>query len=231
MGESALSELKMIAQTAWMAYYDKKLTEDAKGDLQGYNILITPMSGIDIRTAKEQLPTGDVAYKDMVASVNVFGAKMNLVGRIHGITFRAEMAVMGDFAMVTSFALKEYKKTNDISGAPSVVKDQGYYYGSGMTGIFGLSANYDRFEVGANVKSDAFSSINERARDMETVTKNLDMTDQRNEQELYVRLHIKKNLKVKCGVARSTRSGTVDDFIRTDEVEYRENCSVGYSFF
>ena len=231
IGDGALSELKILAQTAWAAYYEKDMSKDADGNLRGYNILITPMSGLDVSTSKQMGVDGSVTYNDMVATVNVVGAKMNLVGRMKGVTFRAEMAVMGDFAMVTSFALKEYKKTNDISGAPSVVKEQGYYYGNGMTGVFGLSASYSWLEVGGGLKNNSYSSINERPRDMETVTKNLEISDQRLEQELYVKFHLSKDLKIKCGVSRLVRSGTVDDFVRKDEAEYRESCSLGYRFF
>ncbi len=226
---SIRDEMKLVAETAWGALYDKDLKEDEYGRLTGHNILVMPVSGLTNYQTKET-KNGNADLTDMIFTVNVIGAKMNIVGRAKGLMFRMEMALKGDFAYVTSAAFKEYRKDNDVSGSVSTLKNDNYYYATGVSGVFGVSAAYSIFEIGANVNNDSYWNINARQEEAAEITKKYDIRDQRLEQELYVRLNLKKDLKLKCGLSRVVRSGSVDTFMVGDSTEIRQNCSMVYSF-
>jgi hypothetical protein len=227
---NAIDDLRLLARTAFMAYYQKNLSLDTNGNLNGFSFFIAPGSGLDIDVRKEKID-GEFQYKHMYFNVNVLGGTMNLVGYLRGVKLRAVIEVYGDFAMVKSYALDGFKEKNDISGAGNLLNsEEGYYYGGGMTGAFGLSVDIKGLEFGYRFSQTDLQNITGRERDSDTITERYVINDRKRVQELFVKLRTKKNLVFKCGIERIERSGRIEDFQPAIGVEHRKSCSVMYSF-
>ncbi len=225
-----IDDMRMIAKVGFMGYYQKDLKKDGSGELNGFNLLIAPASGVEIDVRKQNDGNG-FGYKDMIVAVNVLGTSMNFVGYVRGVRFRMLVEVYGDFAMVKSYALDGFKKDNDISGAGALINsEEGYYYAGGVTHAIGLSTDIKGFEFGYRFSESNYSNITGRERDSAIIQTRFDITDRKRSQELFIKWRTKKNLTFKCAVEKIDRDGSIESFVPATGTEYRKSCSIMYSF-
>lgn len=225
----AQDTLNLIAETAMAGYYYKKMGADANGNPVGYSFLVAPAQAVNMSVDK----ASQGQFNDMVVNVNVLGSTLHINGQAKGVSFRIVMSVYGDFAMVQSYAFESYAQQNNVSGAPSVLRDQGYYYAGGVTGAMRVAVKYGPLEVGGNAAQDQFRSVLTGSyRDEDKVTFNPTLRDQQTRAEVYGKVSLAKTLNLKCGLAVKERSGSLNDYEgeKSNKAERYQYCAMTYSF-
>ncbi len=226
--EMAFDSFSTLAKVVFAAYHNKNITLDEEGRKNGYTMYFGASSAVEYDdTRSRSAMTED---PDINATVHVIGNSMDLSAFVKGVRVRAKIDVFGDFAMLDSYALDLYKKSNSVNGTVATIANHGYYYGYGITARSNLSVQWNNIEAGYALSKQALDSINSRNRNQAVVTKNLNYADDTIKQEIYVTYDINKSLKMKFAVERIDRSGNIDGAYNKSTTETRTTGTLIYSF-
>jgi hypothetical protein len=226
-GNDILTDMKVVAQVVMAAYHQKNLTLDEKGQLRGYDIILGLGSGSSMndRGAAENDPN-----EDFYGTVNILGATAHATGLYKGYKIEADFGVYGDFAMVKSFSLEEYKanRGGSLADESSIVKRKGYYWGTGSSLMSSISASKGIVEVGYETQYSRASSIDKRNR-IESKT-GTEFSDTIHLNKVYANFKITKNLKFQIAQEYNVRTGKVNNGLNKSGVEKRVSGKLIYQF-
>ena len=137
---------------------------------------------------------------------------MVLNGYFKGLRIHFNFDVVGDFAMIQSYAIESYKVSHDISGAPMHLQKQEYSFGFGRTVQTKLALNFLKLETGTGFVDTRIDATNARSRYLEQVTMPLDIGERRRATRVQTAFLPKENWRVECGLEQSKRDGWVEDY-------------------
>lgn len=225
MREAAFDNFSLLAKVVFAAYHKKSLSLDEAGRRNGYTMYFGASSGVEYEDTSNRAD-----HPDLNATVHVLGSSMDLSAYVNGIRIRAKIDVFGDFAMVNSYALDMYKKSNSTDGTISTIDHHGYYYASGITARSNLSVSWNKIEAGYAVSKQSLDSINSRNRNQSVVTKDLDYSDELTKQEAYITYNLNKSWKLRFSIERIDRSGTISGGYSDATTETRKMGTLIYTF-
>ncbi|MDD4975544.1 MAG: DUF3943 domain-containing protein [Bacteriovorax sp.] len=228
-GNDGLIDLKVVAQVMSAAYHQKNIKHDVSGDLRGYDILL----GVGSMSTWNDRGTNKKGGKeDFYGTVNILGATAHADIYYKGFNIRADVGFYGDFAMVKSYALSDYKDSRGgtLEGESTVIKRRGYYWGYGTTTLAAISIGKGRFEVGYKGQFSSANSINNRDRVQSDVTFDTHFSDQIQSNRLYVSYRVTNNLKLELSQEFNFRSGSVNDNLEEEGSEDRTMGILSYQF-
>jgi hypothetical protein len=223
-----IDTLKIFAKTTLAAYYVKNLHMSEKEQLEGYQLFIGPTAAFDVNemTVGENPRSNGSDFRGVV---HVLGNTIDLSFYTHGYKIRATLDVYGDFAMIRSWGFDaatedKYKhvgrtKVDAAFPVQSVLRNEGYYYGAGVTGALRVTVEKGNFEAGASYEDINSSMINGRARFYESNTINPHAHDNVEDYKGWVAYSVSNSLKIEIGAEKINRSGTaLGKTITTSEV-------------
>lgn len=226
-GNDIVTDMKIVAQVVMAAYHEKNLTTDEKGQLRGYDIILSlgSASTMNDRGAKELDPN-----EDFYGTVNILGATAHATGLYKGYKVEADFGLYGDFAMVKSFSLEQYKasKGGSLADEASIIKRKGYYWGTGSSVMASIAASKGRLEVGYETQYSRASSIDKRNR-IESKTGS-EFSDTIHLNKMYANFKITKNLKFQIAQEYNVRSGKVNNSFNKSGVEKKISGKLMYQF-
>lgn len=205
-----MDTFKLFAKTTLAAYYEKNLGRDAEGKLSGYNLFVGPSMALDIDDTNSSIGNSHTPKADFHGIAHILGGTIDLTAYTKGYRIRAILDVYGDFAMMRSYAFDNYEKSHDVSHVPNVTREHDYYYGLGHTASLGLVVNKGAYEVGAKVTDIRTSALNARTR-FAADTDHISQKDSRLQADAWVAYQLNDSVKVKVGVEKNYRSGTIGD--------------------
>jgi hypothetical protein len=236
-GNQGAIDLKVVAQVVSAAYYQKNLTKDEKGQLRGYDLLLgvgsaSTWSDRGTRyTWDDEVSTSMDDNEDFFGTVNILGATAHANVNYHGYNIKADIAFYGDFAMVKSYSLNEYKKGPEgLKGEATTISGKGYYWGWGSSTLASISAQKGRWTVGASGQISNETSINGHHRFEEQITKNTKFKDSLKSGRLYVNYRLTKNLTLQIAREFDVRESTIDGGFANSGTEKRTRGSLIYKF-
>lgn len=157
-------------------------------------------------------------HYDQIGLARLLNGRLEVAYRYQGLLIRAELDVSGDFAMITSYAVDEYAKSASLDGSKRLLREQGYYYGAGVSGNAKLSASYGRVSVSGDVTTDRVRSIDGWDRDQEALSDDFPLRDSKSTQKLSLGYRLGRAL-LEGSVERSVREGTIKETtVREEEV-------------
>ncbi len=237
VANNVVNHFKLFAKTTLGAYYEKNLGRDAKGNLNGYDLIVGPSSALDLDTE-----IGG-PRDDFRGVVHVIGTTLDLTAFTNGIRIRCTIDVYGDFAMIRSYAFDDYSKTHDVSNNLSVLRNEQYYYGRGTTADIHLSASAGKFQVGVAAESIQSSAINSRSRFSEKsngsngqcgaycnqVDSNfINLTDKRKSAKIWLAYQITPNLEFRQTFEKIQRTGGIESWRSVSGSEIRKMSTLVY---
>jgi hypothetical protein len=205
----SLENFKVFAKTTLAAYYEKDLGRDSEGNLTGHNLFIGPSMGLEIEDANNAFQQGKDDRTDFHGLVHVAGGTLDLTAYTHGYRIRCIIDVYGDLALMRSYAFERYQNSHDVSHAQDTLKDHDYYYGGGLTRAIGLVLNHDKFEGGVSVSDTRVGMIHHPI--LPSQTDEGGVHDRRETAEVWVAYQLTDSLKIRFGVEKNIRSGSVGD--------------------
>ncbi|MGZ3807037.1 MAG: DUF3943 domain-containing protein [Bacteriovorax sp.] len=228
-GNEGLIDLKVVAQVMSAAYHQKNLKYDDAGDLRGYDVLLGLGSG---STWNDRGTNKKSNQEDFYGTVNILGATAHADLFYKGYNIRADIGFYGDFAMVKSYALSEYKDSRGgtLDGEATVVRRRGYYWGYGTTTLAAISVKKGRFEVGYKGQFSSASAIHGRDRLPNTVELDTDFRDELQSNRFYISYNITNNLKLELSEEFNYRSGSVNGAQEEEGTEERTMGTLHYQF-
>jgi hypothetical protein len=154
-----LSTLFRTKTTVRAHYRQNIVSDDESGaSRRGYSLLLGFGTGFEYETRRL---TND---GDRRAVVNVVGPQLDWNLFAGPLTFRWEVAVYGDFAMVDSYALGPDFVPDTTPPLTTVLRAHGYYYAGGATGLTRARLSYGRVSVMAQALGNHFVSIDKFSR-------------------------------------------------------------------
>lgn len=224
----AMSDYQALAKVVFAAYHQKQITLDSQDRKNGYTFFIGLSSAAE--AVNKNAKNGNDPT-DWMATVHVLGTSMNMQVFYKNVKIRMGLDVYGDFAMVRSFALDNYRETNPIdSGEEATLRRHEYYYASGITFAANLGADLGGLSIGYALRQSTFQNISGYSRYQEQVTKDLAIADRATTQEVYAAYGLTKNWQIKVSVESSTRSGTINNSYSDKDTETRTMGSIIYLF-
>lgn len=221
-----MNDVKLIAQVASAAYYQRKMTTNSQGNLEGYDFALALTHGFNY---EDTGTTKDLKNEDFVGTVNLVGATVHVNLNHNGFNIRAEIGFSGDFAMVKSYALTPYENSvGNLDNLPSVVRKHGYYWGYGTSTTASMAVSRGRFEVGAKYRNTEIESVKSRNRlgnDGQSTFNDSSMSG-----EFYITFSVTKHVAVKLSHEIIERSGTLNDNFLTSGAEKRTTGTLIYLF-
>jgi hypothetical protein len=180
------AELKLITSVAWLGYHQKSIRNG-----NGYEALATFSS--EFEYDKRSFPV-----EDFNLTVHIGGPKVHVDGYMNGFRVSATVAMYADFAMISSLALAEYDKANpnQRQGLQSIIKEEGYYYGFGVTDKIRLALSKANWTVFWEASKSRVTSVNSRDRFPEQVTKDYRYKDTKTLNAVGVSLELLKNISL-----------------------------------
>lgn len=208
----SLENFKIFAKTTLAAYYEKDLAHDSEGNLQGHNLFIGPSMGIDIEDANNKGHQQDKNYQtDFHGLVHVAGGTLDLTAYTQGFRIRCIIDVYGDLALMRSYAFEQYmNKPETIHSQRRLSEPDYFYYGVGTTSSIGLVVNQGRFEAGATL-SDSRSGLLHKPFKSADSSDDTSVHDRRRTTEVWVAYQLSDSVKIRFGLEKNIRSGSVGD--------------------
>lgn len=225
--DSALNELLFMTRVVWVGWHEKQLVKTSDGGLNGFNWIIGPASGFELRKNFDGTITGKP--DDFFLNVNVIGAKAYLTLYKGQSKLTTTVEFFGDYAMVHSLAVQDYLNQNGSQGYAAVLRDQNYYYGLGTTSRGQVIYEYGKYEVSAWGTYSQANITNSRYRDQANITKNLNASDSRGEAGAYASYKITKDVSLKLDVRRIRRTGEAEG-LQKKNFQTIVGASVNYLF-
>lgn len=180
--DRGLHQFDFVTRLLLGGVYEQDITRDARGGLSGHAIFIGPSTAFNYAT--HYYERGQPI--DKIASTHVLGITID--GTLYRGKTRARLGadVYGDFSAVHSFAIDEWRKTNETQGIKNVVAEKDYYFAGGITLRPTLSIVHRRLELGAQLQEDFFESIEGIDRYQERVTNDFHLSDRRSGQRVWL---------------------------------------------
>lgn len=205
----SMNTFKLFTKTVLAAYYDKNLGRNRKGDLEGYNLFVGPSAALEI---EETTYGGDEKNpgNDFRGIVHILGGTVDLVMYHQGYRLRATLDIYGDFAMIRSYAFDNYKKLNATDGVTSLLVNEGYYYGLGMTEKVSVSLEKGPLSAGISLSQTNITSIERAERDYKEKTRDLSPTDLVFTSKTWLVYELSKSWKAELGLEMKRRKGTIN---------------------
>lgn len=127
-----------------------------------------------------------------------------------GYRLRATLDIYGDFAMIRSYAFDNYKKSNGTDGVTTLLANEEYYYGLGMTETASVSLEKGPINVGVSVSQTNVTSIERAERDYKEKIRALYPTDQVFAAKSWLVYELSKSWKAELGLELKRRKGTIN---------------------
>ncbi len=228
-GNEGLIDLKVIAQVMTAAYHQKNVELDENGDLRGYDILL----GVGSASTWNDRGTNTKGGKeDFYGTINILGATAHADLYYKGFNIKADMGFYGDFTMVKSYALSNYKDSRggSLEGESTVIKNHDYYWGYGTTTLAAIAATKGRFEIGYKGQYSSANSISGRDRLQSNVTYNTNFSDRFQSHRIYIKYNLTKHFQIELAQEFNFRSGSVNEAHGESGSEYRTMGILSYQF-
>ena len=203
--DAILNEYDVFAKVVIASYYNKAITTDKDGQLNGYSLYIGPSAAIDIRN--------DYSSKnDFMGVVHVLGSSAKIINFYKGFKITSTLDFWGDSVMMKSMMVEKYQAANPQAELVENLSRSNYYHGFGYTSKGQILIEYGNTTFGANFSYGSSSNTNQRQRDLNKLLTKLDINRANLETEFFVERKITKNLKIKLAVAFSKNHERISGF-------------------
>ncbi len=228
--ESATQEFQALSKVVFAALHEKNIAEGPDGAKRGYSMFVGIAGGAEYNLSGKGLR--DDEPRDWTATVNVVGTTVDYTVLMPGrVKLRAVLDVYGDFAMVRSYAIDAFKAANpELKGIQSVIDQHDYYYAWGITRAASLTASRGAWSGGIIARDNEFTSIQDRSRFSERVTRDLHLEDSRRDRQIWVSYDATKNVSVRFSVTRKEREGSIDGGLSVAGAETIRMGTINYRF-
>lgn len=228
---NGLGDLTVIAQIVAAAYNQKDLRVDERGQLEGYDVVLGIGSASTWRDREGSFRSNS---KDFYGTINILGASARANIFYKGMNIQAEFAFYGDFTMVKSWALDDFKNRNggNLDDQLNVTRKRGYYWGLGTTTLAALSIERDSVKVGYNAQFSSASDISERHRYQGQIglIRAASFKDSIVTHQFYVTFKITKNLSFRLAREIIKREGSANGISSRPGTERRTTGTLVYLF-
>ncbi len=220
-----IEDLRVIAQVMSLAWEQRRLKANNSGELEGYDFVI----GLGHAVTWNNRDTEN--KNDYYGTINIAGATATLMLKKAEVTIRAELGIYGDFAIVKSYALDQYKSQgNSFEGMQSIINKQGAYWGYGKTIAQGLAIEYRGVEAGWSFQSSNASASHLYDQGPVGVTGHTQFTDVYRSNQVWVAFRVSEHVKVKLAHEKLTRKGSVGNSASVSSNETRTSGYLIYEF-
>jgi hypothetical protein len=221
------NDLLFRAKAVFGAYHLKDIRFDEKEGKVGYSFMIGPSSALDFRVINR--PTGG----GWISSFELLGPSLEAVFYEGGWKFRLGADLFGDFAMIQSQALREFRRkygSEGLAGIQSKEGDKFYYYGMGISESLKFSAETGPLEISCFLKRGDFRDI--RGRDLveEKITRRIKLRDTLTEMEIKATYHWSESLALETYINRTRWASKADGLYFTErELHYGVRMRISFN--
>lgn len=213
----------LFAKVVLAAYYNKNISEDQRGRLNGYSFYVGPSSALDLRN-------DHVKSDDFMGIVHVIGSTAKLVNFYKGFKITSTLDIWGDSVMMKSMMIEDYKSQNPNKEIVGNLASADYFHGFGVTSKGQVVVEYGKWAVGATIENNSAENTNSRQRKLEKELTNLNIAGSRLDAEIFVERTITSNFKIKFAVSRTDRSEAFDGIGTKNTTNYTQKISLVYYF-
>lgn len=193
-------EIKLLTTVAWAAYYKKNIVNK-----EGYEYSMNFSSAFDYDIRKAPV-------QDFDLNVHAVGTQIKMNGYYKGFKISAGFDVFGDFVMMNSLALASRDAAGySRDGLQSVIRQEGYYYGLGLTQRMRLAISKSNLTAFIEASKTDVESINSRDRFSDKVTQYLDYSDSKKVRTTGISYDLSKSLKLTFKVEKTDRKSHISD--------------------
>ncbi|MEW6188298.1 MAG: DUF3943 domain-containing protein [Thermodesulfobacteriota bacterium] len=219
-------DLMLRTKAVFGAYHLKDIRDEAGVEKNGYSLMIGPSSALDFKVINRPQGGG------WISNFELLGPSLEAVFYKGGWKFRVGADLFGDFAMIQSQALRQFRRkygAEGLAGVQSKEGDKFYYYGVGLSESLRFSAAYGPLEVGGFLQRSDFKDL--RGRDLveEKITRRLTLRDTLTEMELKAAYRLRQDLTLETYVNR-TRWASKAEGLYFSEREIHYGMRLRFSF-
>lgn len=219
-----MSQQKVFSKIVFAAYHHKKLTLDAKDNLQGYSLYVGPSAALEIVNDKN-------FHDDFYAITHILGGSLRMESYFKGIKVTTTFDAWGDSIMMKSMAIESYKQDNPNTALINVLQNNDYYYGWGTTTRgqviveFGMGWN-----IGTEIRKTVGNGTNDRQKVTNPNAIALSLKDEVLDMGVFIEKAITSTLKIKFSKNRYKRVGSIGGYGERIVSEQRTQIALIYHF-
>ena len=221
---SGIDDFDLRARSVLAGFYTQDVRVDSTGNVHGHGAML------GIGSAFRHTDRNVFGRIDQVGVASILGPSTDVRIVAGDLRLRFGADVYADFAAVQSLAYVDWEADHDEQVLRSVLTEQGYYYGYGLSSRLHLEAEFRGLEVGGSLRYGSWKSIEGLDRRQQLVTDDIPLADQDVEYEAWVGYTVPRTpLYVRVTAGGETRSSQMDG-VDVDQTVRRYGGVAGLSF-
>ncbi len=235
--ETGLSDFEFFVKAALAGYYTQDVIEK-EGKLQGYSFFIGAANGFDYTmrdrpgvSAESVAWTKEMgATLDKAAIVNVLGTTIDFNYYSHGVKLHAILDVFGDFAVIRSYAMHDWRLAHPDEKMREILSSREYYYAFGITVSSKITAETEHFEFKWNFKNSMEYSLDGWDRRQDLLPHDQKLSERITHNELSAAFKLPGDwARLALSMEYRYRDGTVDE-VDVNSSEFRYMAKLVFRF-
>jgi hypothetical protein len=207
IGNAGIEEFQTRLRVVYKGLFSQVIQIDEGDLLTGYSMLLGWGSGYeflrrrsleDYDGANEFVFVKDdpiidypVQFTEKRAVINLIGPSLDLIVFRKQLTLSITTAFYPDFAMINSFALREFSKTVHLGYTKSNLSNFGYYFALGCSFLFNFDLDYRNVHLGIRFNWQYYDSVEGVDRMQDKIRYDYDLTDTRREFNLELGVNLR----------------------------------------
>jgi hypothetical protein len=207
-----LSDFTLKTRVVPFGLYDRHASRSESGEVRGDGFIVGMLASFEY--AVHDYDRDRKAPLDVLAVVSPLGVVFEHSHQSGAFRARTRLELAGQFAGVTAYALGAYRDrhANDDTNLQTVLKQQGYYHGLGLSAAPSVELRFASFELGSRIALDTWRGLEGFDEQQASIVREIPLSDQRVDLRAWLAARLSPTpLRLELMAVRRTRTGDVGD--------------------
>jgi hypothetical protein len=177
--QGEMSDIVFSTRVVPFGLYERKATRRADGSLHGDGLVLGMLATFEYSV--HDFDRDRARPLDLIAILSPLGGTLEYSHQGGDFRARTRLDLSGDFAGITAYALEDYRTRHnrDDANLQTVLKQEGYYHGFGVSAAPSAEVGWRSFELGGRVALDTWRGLEGVDEQQSSITHEIPLSDRR----------------------------------------------------